>query len=273
LIAVSDGYIFSGATSSYEGIGGGHLTDYLMELLVERERKFGRDHMFDSTAYSTEKVQLPSTFYSTTHRQIVRDIKEKLCYVKQYPTEEIFEKSYELQDCRNVTLGAELVNVPEVLFDPSLIGSSSMGIHKRIWQSISKCPIDQRKDYMSNIVLCGGTTMFAGLHNRVMTEVAHLSPSTLQIKVIAPPERKYSVWIGGSILASLSNSQKHWVSRDEYDEKGPSAVLKNPADYNCNATSTYDFIFFLRTAYLPHDLNVPMYKRRKCPIKVALEPH
>merc|ERR1711962_909868 len=37
-------------------------------------------------------------------------------------------------------------------------------------------------------------------------------------------ERKYSVWIGGSILASLSTFQQMWISKQEYDECGPSIV-------------------------------------------------
>merc|ERR1712179_606549 len=47
---------------------------------------------------------------------------------------------------------------------------------------------------------------------------------TIKIKIIAPPERKYSVWIGGSILASLSPFQQMWISKQEYDECGPSIV-------------------------------------------------
>jgi len=43
-------------------------------------------------------------------------------------------------------------------------------------------------------------------------------------QIIAPPERKYSVWIGGSILASLSTFQQMWISKQEYDEAGPSIV-------------------------------------------------
>ena len=37
--------------------------------------------------------------------------------------------------------------------------------------------------------------------------------SSMKIKIIAPPERKYSVWIGGSILASLSTFQQMWISK------------------------------------------------------------
>ena len=55
-------------------------------------------------------------------------------------------------------------------------------------------------------------------------EIATLAPSTMKVKVIAPPERKYSPWIGGSILASLSTFQQMWISKQEYDESGPSIV-------------------------------------------------
>lgn len=46
----------------------------------------------------------------------------------------------------------------------------------------------------------------------------------LSWQVVAPPERKYSVWIGGSILASLSTFQQMWIAKSEYEESGPSIV-------------------------------------------------
>merc|ERR1719192_2835676 len=57
-----------------------------------------------------------------------------------------------------------------------------------------------------------------------MVEITALAPNTMKIKIIAPPERKYSVWIGGSILASLSTFQSMWISKEEYDESGASIV-------------------------------------------------
>jgi actin len=46
--------------------------------------------------------------------------------------------------------------------------------------------------------------MFDGIVERMEKEVTALAPSSMKIKIVAPPERKYSVWIGGSILSSLS---------------------------------------------------------------------
>ena len=70
----------------------------------------------------------------------------------------------------------------------------------------------------------GGTTMYPGISDRMQKEITALAPSSMKVKIIAPPERKYSVWIGGSILASLSTFQQMWISKEEYDESGPSIV-------------------------------------------------
>ena len=98
------------------------------------------------------------------------------------------------------------------------------GIHEFTYNSIMKCDVDIRKDLYANIVLSGGTTMFPGIGERMTKELTALAPSTMKIKVVAPPERKYSVWIGGSILSSLSTFQSMWISKAEYDESGPAIV-------------------------------------------------
>ena len=100
------------------------------------------------------------------------------------------------------------------------------GIHNLTYNSIMKCDIDIRGGLYSNTVLSGGTTMYQGMPERMEKEMKNLAPSTMKIKIVAPPERKYSVWIGGSILASLTTFQQMWVSKQEYDEAGPSIVHK-----------------------------------------------
>ena len=97
-------------------------------------------------------------------------------------------------------------------------------MHETTYNSIMKCDVDIRKDLYSNIVLSGGTTMYPGIADRMSKEITALAPSSMKVKIIAPPERKYSVWIGGSILSSLSTFQQMWISKVEYDESGPSIV-------------------------------------------------
>lgn len=84
--------------------------------------------------------------------------------------------------------------------------------------------MDVRKDLYSNIVLSGGTTMFEGLLERIEKEITNLAPQSIKVKVVAPPERKYAVWIGGSILAYLATFPQMVITHEEYNDAGPAIV-------------------------------------------------
>ncbi|KAM9966887.1 hypothetical protein ACTFIR_007122 [Dictyostelium discoideum] len=206
-VPIREGHSISYAISRLD-LAGNDLTDYLGKLLS------GRGY----------------PFISIDETEIVRDIKEKLSYITLDFQNEMkivssaLEKSYELPDGKVITIGNELFRCPEALFQPSLLGMESAGIHETTYNSIMKCDIDVRKDLYSNVVLSGGTTMLPGIADRMNKELTALVSSRMKIKIIEPPERKYSVWIGGSMLSSLSTFQQMWISKEEYDEYGPSIV-------------------------------------------------
>ena len=208
-VPMFEGYALPQAVSRFD-VAGRELTNHLMKILIEK-------------GYS---------FNTTAERAMVRHIKEKLCNVAFDYDEEIKkasfstenEKSYELPDGQVITLGNERFRCPEAFFRPSLLKMESEGVHSYLFDSICKSNVDIRKNLYSNLILSGGNTLFPGIQERLQKELTKLAPSSTIIKIIAPPERKYSVWIGGSILASLSTFQQMWISKEEYNESGPEIV-------------------------------------------------
>ncbi|XP_033104487.1 actin-like [Anneissia japonica] len=211
IVPIYEGYAIRKAIQRIN-FGGCDLTEYMNKLLCER-------------GY---------TFRNTAEMEKVQKVKENLCYVAQDFEEEMkratssssLEKSFLLPDGQEITIGSERFRCPEALFNPWLIEMDQCGIHQTVHQSIMNCGIDTRKDIYCNIVLSGSTTLFPGFAERLQKEVKSLAPPSVRVKIIAAPERSMNVWIGGSILGSLSMFRKVWISRKDYDELGPSAIHK-----------------------------------------------
>ncbi|KAF7306938.1 Actin-related protein [Mycena indigotica] len=161
--------------------------------------------------------------YTTAEREVVRAIKEKCCYVALNPTKEEKEaqgrtEEFRLPDGNVVQLGNERFRAPEILFNPEIIGQEYAGVHQVVVDSINRVDLDLRKGLYSNIVLSGGSTLCRGFGDRLLNEVKKTALKDVKIRIYAPPERKYSTWIGGSILAGLNTFKKMWVSAEEYQE-------------------------------------------------------
>eukprot|EP01130_Rhizamoeba_saxonica_P004856 TRINITY_DN1970_c0_g1_i1.p1 TRINITY_DN1970_c0_g1~~TRINITY_DN1970_c0_g1_i1.p1 ORF type:complete len:288 (-),score=28.29 TRINITY_DN1970_c0_g1_i1:47-910(-) len=185
-------------------LAGRDLTDYLMVLLSEKG----------------------FSFTTRSEREIVRKVKENICYVaKDFSSElnlspDIVNRTYKLPDDSEIVVGNERFRCSEALFQPNLTGSRQNGIHLQVYNSVMKCDTDIRADLYSNILLIGGSSLFNGLADRLEQELKALTTTT--INIIAPSNRIHSAWIGGSYLAQ--NLHEHWITKQEYDESGPSIV-------------------------------------------------
>ena len=212
-LPIINGFTYPSAILRHD-LAGYDLTKYLIKLQKKR-------------GYS---------FATSTEWEIARDMKEKMCYVAddfdketdtaRYSSE--LERSYDLPDGQIFTVGEERFLCPEALFQPLLLEKESDGIHELVYRAVQNCDIHARTQLLANVVLAGGSTMFHGLPDRLNKELVAIAPAAVKVKVVAMPERKFSVWIGGSILASLSTFQHAWFAKQDYDECGPNYVRRSP---------------------------------------------
>jgi actin len=155
---------------------------------------------------------------------IARNVKESLGYVSINYLEELskpvaeIERKYELPDGSHISITQERFKCSEAMFEPILIGKEEPGIHQIITASIEKCDESLKAELCKNIVLGGGNCLFPGLKNRLTKEMLNLN-SSFKVKVITPPEMKYSAWVGGSILSSMPSFENKWISKEDFDER------------------------------------------------------
>jgi actin-related protein 2 len=216
-IPVSDGAILKHNIERMD-IAGRHITEYLVRLLQKKGYAFNSSADFD----------------------FVRELKEKYCFVsndiendRRLERETSFYNSYHLlPDETRIRISDEKFEAPEILFNPSLIGKEYDGIPYMMMKSINSCPIDSRKGLYSGIVLSGANTLFPGFASRIENEIKKIYKETalklakekkikININVIDSPKRKYSVFIGASIIANHYNSEgndDYWITRDEWLE-------------------------------------------------------
>lgn len=149
---------------------------YSLPHSIKRMDLAGRD----LTQYMAKILQDSGYTYTTSAElEIVKNIKEKLCYVAlDYKDEmsksqngQVKEAEYEMPDGQVIKVGNQRFRCPEVLFDPSMIGREFGGIHRQTNDSIMASDIDVRKDLYMNVVLSGGTTLYVGLPERLTKEL------------------------------------------------------------------------------------------------------
>lgn len=194
-------------------LAGRDVSSQLMLLLKETGRDFDTSAQFQITREIKEKMSYVSLDYK-------KDMDE--CNTKEW--KEKFEKPYLLPDGNIMMMGSSRFRAPEILFQPTLCGKEYPGVHKLAYSSIMECDLDVRKPLCENVILSGGSTMFDNYAERLLNELKGLLPPSINVKVVAQPDRKYAVFIGAAQLANLSAFQNSWITKKEFEENGVSIV-------------------------------------------------
>lgn len=189
--------------------GGADVTDHMRRLLYERGFSF-------SSAVDEWQVRL---------------IKEKLGYVAEDYTKELersaddLMEEFDLPDGQAVEVAKERFRAPEIMFNPSIVHQEHPSISDFVAGTIKTCDINIRKDLSANIILSGGNTMFEGFAKRLQNEVIGHFPGMFgSVNVVESPDRTNLVWAGGAVICSLDSFDPFWVTKDIYEENGPTIV-------------------------------------------------
>jgi actin len=212
IVPIYRGYKLGHAIKILE-IGGRVLTRFMEKLLT-------------SLGFATD---------SSIRRELVRVLKEKASFVSLDFKEDLkrfeeYSKQYSLPDGTTITLSKERFTLPEALFDPSLVNLEHPALPVTIMDVLELCDLDIRPELLNNIFLSGGSSMFPNLKNRLYQELelefARRKIKNQGLKIIAPMERTYSVWVGGSILAMIPEFSENWITRAKYFKEGiPENIL------------------------------------------------
>uniref|UniRef100_A0A1D2A4J3 Actin-related protein 4 n=1 Tax=Auxenochlorella protothecoides TaxID=3075 RepID=A0A1D2A4J3_AUXPR len=191
-------------------------------------------------------VTATDSYRRHTVLSIAQDLKDAVCRVSDGPFDpeenaNIPQVTYELPDGQEIQVGADRFAVPEALFNPGLLARygaegapddaapAPAPLQAAVNECVARCDVDARRELYANALLTGGTAGFASLRERLEREVTEAAPALARVKLVSPSnpvERRYSVWIGGSVLASLGSFQQMWMSKAEYAEYGPGLIHK-----------------------------------------------
>jgi len=242
-VPVHDGYVLTkGIFKSY--LAGDELTNQLQKALEAKGvyKNIKPKYSFTRTEVRPGEFQInvhefPNTTDSYRNymiKRVIKDIKETCCRVSETTVLDNSVGSitpYELQDGTSIDIGENRLRVPEVMFNPNLSTTEEFqkdsGVHNLVFQSVNNVDSDIRRDLYQSVVVTGGNTLFPSFIDRLQKELNEKVPQMYKVKLIASnlsTERKFSAWIGGSILASLGTFQQMWMSKAEYEEHGVSLV-------------------------------------------------
>ena len=198
----------------------------------------------DVTEYFQTLLQRQGYSFTTTSEfEIVKKMKEDICFttinsnignalnnISNLDLSGNKNKSessgiYNLPDGNAIKIGDEKSLAPEILFNPSIIGSENLSFQEMIISSINKVDIDLRKNLYNNVFISGGNTLFKGIQEKFHTEIKNLAPKNMKVKLHTPGNRLLSCWTGGNVISTLEIFKKMWVSREEWIEKGNKSII------------------------------------------------
>ena len=189
------------------------------------------------------------------HDFMVKDLLQDFtASVLQVNTDSIYDKdaisqmprvSYDFPNGYNASFGEERFRISEGLFDSNMImssecikplsstnvnvTSSTLTMCEAVQKAVQLCDIDIRASLFGNVIVTGGNSLILGFTERLNKDLGSRVASNVKLKVVSnsgTAERRFSTWVGGSILGSLGSFHQLWISKQEFEETGKNIIEK-----------------------------------------------
>ena len=246
-VPVYDGYVIQQAIVK-SPLAGDFISMEVKKLMEELEIDVIPPYMIKSKEHVTfmeepswKKKDLPEvtkSYHNYMVKDVYQDFAASVLQVMDTPYEQSGAETmpnihYEFPNGYNQDFGYEKYKACEGLFDPSMIkdlpsGNTMLSVGHVVTTSVGMCDIDIRPSLYSSVIVAGGNTLLQGFTDRLNKDLSTKTPPSMRLKIISgttgSAERRFSSWIGGSILASLGSFQQMWISKQEYEEGGKACV-------------------------------------------------
>ena len=252
-VPVNEGYALQKCLIK-NNVAGDYITNLVEQKLNSKNIEVNPSFYFkrkkDGDKYKTTYIRdevknlYDHSYYNFWKKEIIRDIKETCLITNDEPLKYNSEKDefiqtsispeliYDLPDGNTINLEEQRSLILERVFNPIKDINGFNGYHQMVNDAISKADLEIKKELYSNIFLCGGNTLFSGFAERFQKQISSSNKQIIKLKIITHPsntERKFSTWIGGSILTSLGTFHQLWLSKSEFEEHGPNIIERKCA--------------------------------------------
>jgi len=129
-------------------------------------------------------------------------------------------------ELNQIHLNVERIRVPEVVFRPSIAGVDQSGIVEIAGDILNQRlgNIPNRDDFLRDVFLTGGNTLFKNFDDRVRDGLRALLPADSPLNVRRAGDALLDAWKGAAGWVGTPAWKTAKISREEYQEKGPEYI-------------------------------------------------
>eukprot|EP01094_Clydonella_sp_ATCC50884_P026034 TRINITY_DN7015_c1_g1_i1.p1 TRINITY_DN7015_c1_g1~~TRINITY_DN7015_c1_g1_i1.p1 ORF type:complete len:431 (-),score=133.01 TRINITY_DN7015_c1_g1_i1:1535-2827(-) len=242
VVPVYEGYVQHDAIQTSK-VGGQRVTEEWTKYIEETSQipitplyAIGKKEVapakFEVTVH--DYPNLAPSFHRYHVHRVVEDLKSLHGHINiaadDISSELIPPVSFALPDGKVLDVGGERFRIPEMILNPSACDPALPSLLEMIGAAIEASAADARRDLLTNVLLTGGSSRFEGFEKRLRADIEAFNDERQlypgKTKVVAPQraERAIGSWMGGSVLASLGDNIKMWMSKAEFEERGSDLV-------------------------------------------------